>query len=601
MKHIIALLASVLALSSCSQLDFPSPDDQMKQEYQKCRFDVKRVSNSNLTIDSCIVSTFGGDMPLLVIKSELLAFNENGRSEVFEIVNSRDSLEFNFFVNVGGNNKIITSHVPGSLNRDNLHTWLLSEDEDELSVKLSIEPWGNGGIIEVLPDSFTYSIDEVKSILPSFVRVSSSLDTIYVPSCKTDLLLVLDASIEADYMVDGSDLDISREYGDDYLGNSFRIRFNQKGLKESHSKSLVYFMERGGEEFSQKPIVIIQEASRLEMLVDYSEVGAGEIQFSDYIDGTLASVKPQFDVLSYTIDSDNKEDYQWVIMQRRSGRYNIEGGYKPNDKDANGDLQTSSITLEFSDGVQESFSFSRIRRSLPVVKFGDLYWSKYNMQGDSKSFEDQISFDQDVENLWGYLKECEGEAFVQYAGSQYCGLNTKGLELGVNSKGRLEYIGYADAFGGSTINSIETDSHCPKGYQVPTETQMISVVGSSVVSLIALKAGEESSSGYLVNKERFTVDRYRRKAISAFDKTIDNTYIIRLTNAKGESMVVNGVGYQSEPNSFNPGYWLLAAVSSAKDQAGFNNSRNNFYMQGHSAKKTVSIRCVKTPVNYVIE
>ncbi|MGL5893556.1 MAG: hypothetical protein ACRCZM_02955 [Bacteroidales bacterium] len=603
MKYLFIFIASILGLCSCSQHDFASSDDYNQEVLKRGgRFQIQKSEGLEISIDSCVIDGFIGDFSRVSFGGEDMIIKGGHRVEAVELGAFKDSLTFSFYFTQNGSNEIFTDVVTDDLDSEYIYTWLFSGDGDKVIVDLSIEPWLNGGVIEVSPDSFAYSIDIEKSNIPSYVRFSDNRDTIYVPSCDGELILVLDVAMESHMLLQGDDLDVVQLKGEDYLDNRYMIRFVQKGILDPTRLSRLYFGEKGSGEYSQMPLVIVQEGSRIELLLeDGCEVEDNHVSFDEYIDGTLARVKSGYNVSSYSINSDSHEQYEWIIMQRKSGRFNIEGGFKPNDIQAKGQRQSSSITIEYSDGVQESYLFSRRRSALPVVKFGDLYWSKFNMKGDSKLFEDQIGFEDHTADLWDYLRGCDDESYVDLAGSQYCGTNSKGLNLGKNQDGTLEYLGFSEAFGNSTINSIEAGSHCPKGYQVPTVEDMHSVVSRFVVHLLGISPGEEYQNHYMVEGERYSVERYRRNSTLSFGSKIDNAYLMRISNSNGESLVLHGLGYQSDPGVINSGYWLFGSVSDEKDQAGFNNSRNNFYMQAHSGKKSVSIRCVKSPVNYIIE
>ncbi|MGL5980925.1 MAG: hypothetical protein ACRCZY_08655 [Phocaeicola sp.] len=605
MKYIILLIVSAFALSSCSQQEVPMEDEVLLQNQHESvyGFRLKMDQSSPFKIDSCLVTDASDLSNGVMAKVSSFIFDEQGASETIRVSGESNSLHFSFYTSSTKSGVICKEMVKSDLKSDSLYTWVLSREGDELNADLVVTPWQEGGIIIVGPDSFDYALDLERSELPTYVRVSATKDTLYVPACKTKLLISLDSQIEAGWLLQGEPLEIKRIVGMDYLANQFQISLPAKSIGEGTSVSNIYFGERGSNEFLDKALVVVQEPLRLELLQTAATEGA-HVNYATYVDGTLARVKEGYTVQSYTIQSDSPGEYQWIVMQRKSGRFNIEGGFKPNDKDAHGQLQTSTITIEYSDGVEEDYAFTRQRCALPVVKFGSHYWSKFNMRGNSKAYDDQISFDMDRADMWSYLKNCDGNAFIAYAGSQYCGTNPEGLDLVKNKQGKLVYEGYSDftsAFENSTINSITTHTHCPPGYQVPSEEEMKTLIGASVVQLVGLAPMEEYQNAYLVNKERYSVDRYRRNPIVKSGIAIDDIYHLKITNKEGEALVLNGMGYQSEAHSINSGYWLFATVSNGKDQAGFNNARNHFYMQSHSGQKTVSVRCVKTPVNYVID
>ena len=76
--------------------------------------------------------------------------------------------------------------------------------------------------------------------------------------------------------------------------------------------------------------------------------------------------------------------------------YRIVGGWKPNDPRADGRPQEGRIVISNEDGThKETYTVRRINWGLPVVKIGETWWCKYNLRGNVKSFEDQITIPND--------------------------------------------------------------------------------------------------------------------------------------------------------------------------------------------------------------
>lgn len=607
MNYFILLLTCWLGISACSQQgELPAVDNSTVQPFDSpYRVNVQMSPEFDFRIDSCVIlasSSRPHQLPTMTaVVGTSLQFDEERVATLLESCEPNETVSCRFYFSTPVGLQSYSATIDQPLLSRTAYTFVLNQQGSELLLSLAITPWQEGGTIVTGPDAFEYSLDLEASQLPAYVRISASQDTLFVPACQTELLISLATQIEAGWLLQGAPITLKRVEGMDYLANQFRITLPAKSLGEAVTVSNLYFGERGSNEFCEKPLVVVQEPLRMELLQSQVTATGSHVTYPTYVDGTLACVKEGYSVQSYTINSDSPASYEWIIMQRRSGRFYVEGGFKPNDSEAYGQLQTSRITIEYSDGVEEEYAFTRHRHALPVVKFGAHYWSKFNMRGNSKGYDDQIGFDMDRADMWSYLKDCHGASFIAYAGSQYCGTNPEGLDLGKSAQGNLVYDGYPAAFGTSSINDIEVDTHCPPGYQVPTTEQVEGLIGTSVVHLASLSASQSAENGYLVNKERYTVNRFRRPTMTHAGATINNAYHLKLTNVQGEELVLHGLGYQSEAGAINYGYWLFAAVSSGKDQAGFSNSRNNFYMQSHSGKKTVSVRCIKSAVNYVID
>ncbi|MGL4519063.1 MAG: hypothetical protein ACRCUJ_04945 [Phocaeicola sp.] len=607
MKYILLFLSSWLGLTACTQQEELLAGDNYSTQLLESPYqvNVQWASPFSAELDSCVITTIAHQPHMLptsfTVVGSSLQFGDEHVATLFESSECYEAIRCAFYLSTSAGSQSYVTSITEPMQSHTAYTFVLNQLDSEWLLSLSVTPWQEGGILVTGPDAFQYKLDVVQSQLPEYVRISATKDTLYLPACQSELLISLTAQIEAGWMLQGTPLTMKRVEGMDYLANQFRITLPAKSLGDQKSVSTLFFGERGSNEFSENPLVIVQEPLRIELLDNQAVTVGNSVSYTTYIDGTLASVKEGYSVQSYTIDSDSQDDYEWIVMQRKGANFTIEGGFKPNDSGAYGQSQTSHITVEYSDGVEEHYAFTRRRYALPVVKFGNHYWSKFNMRGNSKGYDDQIGFDMDRADMWGYLKDCYGASFIAYAGSQYCGTNPEGLDMYKNLQGTLTYYGYPYAFEGSSINDIQSHTHCPPGYQVPTQQEMQELIGGSVVHLTPLLPKESDQNGFLVNKKRYTVERYRRSNVTHAGVTLYDLYHLKITNLQGEELVLHGMGYQSENNVINYGYWLFAAVSSGKDQAGFNNPRNNFYMQGHSGQKTVSVRCVKTPVNYVID
>lgn len=565
---------------------------------------------SDLTIDSCIVENLAGSTPFL----------EGGRLDASKIRYNKASIDLGdtksaqtgfygyasdvapvvrLYVKESGVSKTIETTLPSSATRNMIYEVALEENTTELTACLSIREWDDGGSVIVGVEDFKFKIDPLSSVFPRFVKISSSLDTIYVPSCDTELLLALDTQTEAELNISGSPIFVEPVSGADYLDNQYRIRLRQKGALDPETITKLHFAAKGSDGFDERAIVIVQQPSRIQLSTSNVITNGIDVVYPDYMDGTLATFKPGYSVSSYDMGSGGAQ-YRWVDILGRPGKFTIEGAFMPNDKGATGQRQENELSINYSDGVTEVYNFSRVRRSLPVVEFGGKYWSKYNMRGNSKDASAQIGPGQDQSDLWSYLKSCSDSDYLSYLGSEYCGTNPEGLNLEKNAQGTLVYEGYPAAFGSSTIGDIVADTHCPEGYEVPDESDLRTLIGTTTVQLFVLEPGGENTNTYMVDGQRYTANRYRRVGLEKDGVAINDAYHLKITNARGESIVLNGLGFQADPGSVAWGYWLLANASSGNKFPGFNNPRNNFYMQSHSGKKTCLVRCVKKPVTSII-
>ena len=108
-------------------------------------------------------------------------------------------------------------------------------------------------------------------------------------------------------------------------------------------------------------------------------------------------------------------------------------GWKPNDPEADGRVQEGKLKILSESGeTLEEYTIRRRNYGLPVVNVDGTWWCKYNLQGNVKRFEDQISIQDDPAkdvSLYDYLTTCSDEEWLAIWGDSYQGDNPNGLKL----------------------------------------------------------------------------------------------------------------------------------------------------------------------------
>lgn len=86
-------------------------------------------------------------------------------------------------------------------------------------------------------------------------------------------------------------------------------------------------------------------------------------------------------------------------------------------------MQEARLVITDSDGNnREAYPIRRQNRGLPVVNIGGTWWCKYNLRGNVKSFDDQISIADDLAagtSVMQRLTDCTDDELLALMGGQY--------------------------------------------------------------------------------------------------------------------------------------------------------------------------------------
>lgn len=582
------------------------------------RLDLKKVTQLEVIVDSCVISNLADRSYLLPnnataitdveYKTQSLsanAFTElNSGIEGFAYMYETDghAPSVTLYVRINGIKNKLNVELPEKIERNKKYEIAINSSGAVLYTNLNVLPWNEGSSSVVKPENFVPKIDLTNSVFPEGVNVSATQDTL---SIRADFggtfLLTLDAPTETEVKLESSHIAITPETStkSTYRGNVFRFDVKQSDVNTPEVIAKMFVKSRTESQFYDKYIVVVKKGYRTRFEELSGTIAGNNIEYTDYKDGFLANIISDLPIASIaTVSADDQ--FNWLGTTEADGIQFLEGGFKPNDRDAVGQKQSSLLSVQYADGVTEQFVMSRRRNSLPVVRLGGLYWAKYNMRGDSKNYTDQIGFDQDVDNLWEYLQNCTDAEYAYYAGAEYKGKSTQGLYL-KNTDGRLSYEHYASIPNGQ-INNGTADAHCPSGYQIPSKAELTEIIATHVTMRIP-DHGAENFYTTPANGFRYRLNRFRRNTVVVDGVAINNVDHIMLTDInRDESIVLNGFGHQYDSSSVAFGHWILALVNSGGTAYyGINPAGNSMSMQNQNDAKTRVIRCIKSPVSFIVE
>ncbi|MGL4412355.1 MAG: hypothetical protein ACRCZM_12050 [Bacteroidales bacterium] len=582
------------------------------------RLDLKRLTDLEVVIDSCVLTNLASQSYLLpgnltpipemsyktysVSGGVLSNFDSLIEGVAYMYESNLDSPELSIYARINGIKNVLNVKLPSTIERNKRYEIGINSRGVTLFTQLEVLPWGEGGSVEAKPESFEARVDIENSQLVGGVTVSSSRDTVFVPaSFSGSFLLSIDAPIQTEVKLAGQELGIVSltPQMDGYLDNQFRVDVRMNDLDNLEACAKLLVKSKSETQFYDRHIVIVRESYRTHFSGLKASVDENRLVYEGYADGDLFSMSSMFPIVSITTESAD-DQFNWVrVLHQQQGGFLVEGAFKPNDVHALGQPQSSVMSVNYMDGFVEQFVVVRKRHSLPVVKVGNHHWVKYNMRGDSKRFEDQIGFDQDVESLWDFMKSCSDEEYAYYVGAGYKGTSTQGLYLS-NHDGALLYRDYSSIANGH-INSGPADSHCPAGYQIPTKSEFNEIVATQV----KLNLPQNGANNHYNTERgsRYRLERYHRDSVVVDGLAIMNSAHIMITDINnGESMVFTGFGHQETQSKFTAGHWVLGLVETDGIlYYGVVNSSNAMAMQSQNDQKTRIIRCVKSPTNFIIE
>lgn len=347
-------------------------------------------------------------------------------------------------------------------------------------------------------------------------------------------------------------------------------------------------------------ISLIQQANPTELTGALTFDENWRCDFDRYIDGELGVFRPQ-PGKEIRVETD---DMPWLKVYPEEGnRYRVVAGWKPNDPDADGRTQEGKIIICNADGSEpEEFFVTRQYWGLPVVNVNGTWWCKYNLRGNVKRFEDQILVANDPaagRDLGEYLTNCTDDEFLHILGDQYQGGNPDGLPL--RHDGSSFYYEGMKASAGN-FGTIDPTVMAPDGFEIPDYDDYRFFTANNNFNL-----GYGSNAFNNNLGQRLTFDIVERDAtflgasygpVNFYDFNYNDTHFVLCGLGHQYSVDVGNIAkmfiiFGTYGNSGST--WLIEGSARATGTG------NWYKFAGQNSTKTRTLRCVKTPVEYIIE
>lgn len=357
-------------------------------------------------------------------------------------------------------------------------------------------------------------------------------------------------------------------------------------------------------------VVLEKNDDTLEGMLDFNNEDYG-YDFERYIDGTLGTYTVGE---GKTLSVDVPQSNPWIrVVQSAENRneYVIQAGWKPNDPEADGRVQTAKLIVTDRNGNKQEYTIKRRNFGLPVVYAAGIWWCKYNLRGTANDFEDQILASEDPVrdgSLLDYLKDCSVEELNAVMGDQYQGGNIEGLPL-VLSDGKFEYQGFKS---GISVNiNTQGKQMAPPGYEMPSQNDFRRLVNSNDTKLGYQEAvynnnltGEDSFRLiYNHGNRSVSVDEIGYGKVGFYD-FCEEAYI----NDNNRHVVLYGWGHQWEAGTgkISADDFIFAVNNGSSTawmmEGWFVDMRGNWFKTSvQNNVKTRTIRCKKSPVDYIYQ
>lgn len=502
-------------------------------------------------------------------------------------------------ITVNGAWKRLRAELPEIL-RNKVYTLKIYGSGADFAISVDTGDWeyGTGSETE---DVYKGIVDIDNSILSDAIYVNKNRDSVFVESWDNSFTLAILSEEGADCRIDGNVDKVDMEFisSRSLVTNSRKLNVRSKlkmpGVAEQYAYINVY-----KNDVLRDRVVLVFKANpvKLEGHLNFDENAMCD--FARYIDGEVAVITlPEGKNISLSFADDSPE---WMKLEENgNNRFRLLAGWKPNDPDADGRIQTAQITI--SDGSNqhiETYTVKRQNWGLPVVNINGTWWCKYNLRGNVKNFTDQILVSNEPAggNLADYMSSCSDTEFLNVIGDQYQAGNQEGLSIVHNGEGFVyeNYNTKSDNFG-----TLSPTFMAPDGYEIPDYDDFR-----------FFNWGNNSNLGYH-NPGAFNNglgQRLNFKVVERNASFLGNEYgpiTFYDFEYEGEHLLLCGLGHQWNETSIAKMSILFATFGnksntwSIEGYSQSDGSGNWFKYSANNQNKTRTIRCVKTPVEYIYE
>lgn len=489
-----------------------------------------------------------------------------------------------------------------ALKRNTIYTLKVYGNGSNLKVEVLTDDWENGSSSE---SGLSYKglVDKELSQLSEGVTLNAQGDTVFVPCWESNFQLTLAAETGAEVSILGQADKVTVTPTHSSSRNLSPVaQFNVSSKRKMPGSKYEYmYLDIHKNDIQTGRVVLVFTPNPVSMTGALQFDENGLCDFNTYVDGELANITlPEGKTLELKF---NDGEARWMKLTDEGNRtYRLLGGWKPNDPQADGRAQTGELVISDINGNHsETYTIRRLNWGLPVVNINGVWWCKYNLRGNVKSFSDQILVKSDPTangSMAEYLKTCSDDDFLHILGDQYQAGHPNGLTLTHNNTS-FYYEGYqsqTDNFG-----TMQPTTMAPDGYQIPDYDDYRFFTGNTNFNLGYFNPGAFNNG--LGQRLSFSVVEH--------DATFKGLAYGPITfydfEYEGNHLTLCGLGHQWNETSISSMMILFATYGNSSNTwmiEGYAKSTekgNWFKYTSNNAQKTRTIRCIKTPVEYIYE
>lgn len=538
------------------------------------------------------------ETPLKNVRQTLLYIGEQMNAGMNVVVNVAFS---------GGMHKL-TASLPSQVRRNTVYTLKINGQGGKVNLSVVEDDWDEGVQSDAI-ENMRGLVDIDGSSLADGVRVNERRDSVFVSHMNSVFKLALLAEEGSVVMVDGASegTEVSVEnnatrslttVANVNVNSEFKMPGQLTGNEYIQLKVYKDAILKGN-------VVLVLEPNPLLLtgIIDINRNGVCD--FGRYVDGEIGRITlPEGKKIE--IEFDEGEDLWGKVtpVADVDNQYKILAGWKPNDPKADGRTQQMYMVISNNDGTEvEKYIIKRKNYGLPVVNINGTWWCKYNLRGNVKNFEEQITINEDVNVIGGdvrnYITTCTDDEFRELLGDQYQGGNVNGLKL-TYENGKFYYDGFASS--ASDLTSLAANAMTPDGYRLPTYDDYRFFTWNNDSNMGYGNNAFNNSSGQRLNI-------YTDERNMMLDDVLYGPVLYTEFNYNGAKIVFSGLGHQwdATPGNVAKQNVIMAtygSVGSTWNIEGYPKSdgRGNWYKYvSQNSTKTRTIRCVKTAVEYIYD
>lgn len=503
-------------------------------------------------------------------------------------------------VSFGGGLHRMVAEFPSEILRNRIYTLRIYGSGTQVSVSVGESDWENGSATDAAQNKAA-QVNVESSTLSEGVTVSPARDSVFLPYKGADVQLAIQAEAGAEVRVDGTMYRTTTTVNPNSkaLEAAATVTINSQRRIPGYKRGYIYLNTYLNGKYRGRIVVVLEpNPTQITGLIALDTTGTYD--FGKYVDGELGRITLP-EGKTATVEFASEED-PWAKVEQDNGQVRLLGGWRPNDPTANGRTQSCQLVIANTDGTdRETYEIRRKNWGLPVVEFGGNWWCKYNMRGNSKSFEDQISIQDDPVksgSLAEHLKTCDTAELRQLLGDQYQGGYTNGLKLSVNGS-KFYYAGIRGS--AQNFGSIDAKSMTPDGYQIP-DKEDFSAFGASTNYNLGAAGTSKAFPNTQGQQVKLSISQRTSVMLLGQDYGAMNFY--EFATSQNGSCVLYGLGHQwsttqGDVSKLNILYATSGSGGNSWGLEGYANGNNWWKFTAQNNTKTRTIRCIKTPVEYI--